>query len=61
MDLLERVVRDLDETEREVVELWLLGYTHAEISDQTERSQSTVARVLKIVRQRLQRVWFSEA
>lgn len=54
MDELEHVLSPLDPVHRQVVELRLQGYNHEEIAEKTERSECTVRRVLKQIKQQLE-------
>jgi RNA polymerase sigma-70 factor (ECF subfamily) len=53
-ETLERLMRDLKERERQVLELRLQGYTVPEISSRVGRTEYTVQGILKRVRQRLE-------
>jgi RNA polymerase sigma-70 factor (ECF subfamily) len=55
-ETVEQLLRGLSEREREVVALGLCGYTPAEISPRVGRTERTVQRVLKRVRQRLEQM-----
>ena len=54
-DELQQVLRGLDAEQREMVGLRLEGYELEEIASQTQRNERTVRRVLKAVRERLQK------
>jgi DNA-directed RNA polymerase specialized sigma24 family protein len=54
VDELERVMRGLEPVHRQMVELRLQGYNHEEIATQTRRSECTVRRVLKSLKQQLE-------
>lgn len=54
MDELEHMLSPLDAVHRQVVELRLQGYNHEEIAEKTERSECTVRRVLKQIKQQLE-------
>jgi RNA polymerase sigma-70 factor, ECF subfamily len=55
-EMLEQLMRGLDETQRQVVVLRLQGFTVSEISQQISRTERTVQRVLAQVRERLKRL-----
>jgi len=55
-ETLERSLKDLDEREREMVMLSLDGYTVAEVSGRLDCTESKVYRVLRLIRQRLERM-----
>ena len=54
VDELEHMLSPLDPVHRQVVELRLQGYNHEEIAEKTERSECTVRRVLKQIKQQLE-------
>ena len=55
-DLLEHVLRDFDERERNIISLHLQGYTHAEIAGEVARAERTVRRTVARARKRLKRL-----
>jgi RNA polymerase sigma-70 factor (ECF subfamily) len=55
-ETVEQVLRELGEREREVVTLSLQGYSATEISEHVGRTERTVHRVLKRVRERLEKM-----
>ena len=54
-ETVERVLQGLDDREQLAVSLALQGYAVAEIAGQVECTQSKVYRLLKVIRQRLER------
>jgi DNA-directed RNA polymerase specialized sigma24 family protein len=60
-DAKEQALRDLDERDRQVVDLWLLGHAVPEIAREVDSSERTVFRTLALVKKRLQRLWLQEA
>lgn len=55
-DLLESVLRDFDERDRQIVTLHLQGYSQIEISAEIGRAERTVRRTIARARKRLQRL-----
>lgn len=55
-DLLEHVLRDFDERERNIISLHLQGYSHAEIAAEVGRAERTVRRTIARARKRLKRL-----
>lgn len=53
-DEVERVMRGLEPVQRRMLELRLQGYNVAEIASETQRSECTVRRFMKWIRQELQ-------
>ena len=60
-ETLEALLRDLDERAREMVMLYLQGYTMQEISTRVGWAQRTVRRTIELVRKRLQRMQAADA
>jgi RNA polymerase sigma-70 factor (ECF subfamily) len=56
LETVEQLLRDLDERERQIVELRLQEYKVEEISQRVGRTERTVQRVLHRVRKRLERM-----
>jgi len=56
MEIVEALMQGLDESERPILMLNLQGYSVAEISAQVGRTERTVQRVLRRIRQRLERL-----
>jgi RNA polymerase sigma-70 factor (ECF subfamily) len=55
-ETVEQLLRGLSEREQEIVSLGLRGFTAAEISPRVGRTERTVQRVLKRVRERLEQM-----
>lgn len=55
-DVLEQVMRGLEDTDREILSLHLQGYTVPEISTQVGFARRTVRRTLETIRNRLRRL-----
>lgn len=60
-ETVEQVLRDLEPREQEVVTLSLQGYSVPEISERVGRTERTVHRVLKRLREKLERMQNEEA
>ena len=56
METVEQLMYGLDARDRDIVALSLQGYLMHEIGEQMGRSESTVRRVLKRIRRRLQKM-----
>ncbi len=59
-DLLETVLAELDEEERQVLQLKLQDFTHEEVAQQLKCSERTVRRLLKRVQAQLERALQAE-
>jgi RNA polymerase sigma-70 factor (ECF subfamily) len=55
-DLLEHMLRDLDEGEHRIITMYLQGYNQTEIGEKVGRAERTVRRTVARARKRLQRL-----
>ena len=60
-ELLGELTRNLTETQQQILQLKLMGFTNVEVSEQLNRSERTVYRLLGQLRSRMQKIASEDA